>query len=269
MLRRHVGHGFGGMSKQQPARSNRKPAGNSSAAGATPRREPPFGLTATYLRAFAFFILAASLILFLITKVGDSGSSAPSDNSAEAGFARDMKTHHAQAVEMALITRDRTTDESLKFLLIDMILTQQNQIGQMESWLNVWKLPLGSDQPAMAWMGHPTTGLMPGMATDEQIAQLSTLPEREMVIQFMTLMIAHHQSAVEMANAILDRTDDEVVRRLAESIIKTQQGEINIMNEYVAEYQAMPASPDPSGTPVTAPAASPAATPASDHEHSG
>ena len=253
------------MSKQQPDRSNGKPAGGSSAAGAAPRREPPFGLTATYLRAFAFFILAASLILFLIVKVGDSGTSAPADNSAEAGFARDMKTHHDQAVEMALIARDRTTDETLKFLLTDMILTQQNQIGQMEGWLNVWGLPLGSDQPAMAWMGHATTGLMPGMATDEQIAQLSTLPEREMVIQFMTLMIAHHQSAVEMANAILDRTDNDVVRRLAESIIKTQQGEINVMNEYLAEYQAMPASPDASGAPV----ASPAATPASDHEHDG
>jgi len=269
MLRRHVGHGFGSVSKQRPVPSNGKPASGSSAAGATPRREPPFGLTATYLRAFAFFILAASLILFLIVKVGDTGSSAPADNSAEAGFARDMKTHHAQAVEMALIARDRTTDESLKYLLTDMILTQQNQIGQMEGWLNVWGLPLGSDQPAMAWMGHSTTGLMPGMATDAQIAQLSTLPEREMVIQFMTLMIAHHQAAVEMANAILDRTDDEVVRRLAESIIKTQQGEINVMNEYLAKYQAMPPSPDASGTPVASPIASPAAPPASDHEHGG
>src|SRR6186713_3196008 len=128
MLRRHVGHGFGGVSKQQPTRSNRKPAGSGSASGATPRREPPFGLTATYLRAFAFFVLAASLILFLIVKVGDTGTASPSDDSAEAGFARDMKTHHAQAVEMALITRDRTTDESLKFLLTDMVLTQQNQI---------------------------------------------------------------------------------------------------------------------------------------------
>ncbi len=265
----HVGHGRGSVSKQRPAPPAAQPPRSSSAAGSTPRREPPFGLTATYLRAFAFFILAASIILFLIVKVGDSGPATPSDNSAEAGFARDMKTHHAQAVQMALIARDRTTDETLKFLLTDMVLTQQNQIGQMEGWLNVWGLPLGSDQPAMAWMGHSTTGLMPGMATDAQIAQLSTLPEREMVIQFMTLMIAHHQSAVEMANAILDRTDNEVVRHLAESIIKTQQGEINVMNEYLAEYQAMPASPDASGTPVASPVATPAATPASDHGHGG
>jgi uncharacterized protein (DUF305 family) len=269
MLGWHVGHGCGSVSKQRPVPSSGKPANTSAAAGNPPRREPPFGLTATYLRAFAFFVLAASIILFLIVKVGDSGLALPSDNSAEAGFARDMKTHHAQAVQMALITRDRTTDETLKFLLTDMILTQQNQIGQMEGWLNVWGLPLGSDQPAMAWMGHSTSGLMPGMATDEQIAQLSTLPEREMVIQFMTLMIAHHQSAVEMANAILDRTSNDVVRHLAESIIKTQQGEINVMNEYLAEYQAMPASPDVSGTPIASPVATPAASPASGHEHSG
>ena len=210
-------------------------------------------------------MLAAAIILFLIVRLGNSGTTAHSDNSAEAGFARDMKTHHAQAVEMATIVRDRTTDENLRYLLLDMILTQQNQIGQFEGWLNVWGVPLGSDQLPMTWMGHPTEGLMPGMATDEQIAQLSTLPEREMVIQFMTLMIAHHQSAVEMSNAILDRTNDPVVRQIAESIIKTQQAEIAIMNQYLAEYQAMPASPGVEASPV----ASPAATPASDHEHGG
>ena len=75
--------------------------------GPPPRKEPPFGLTSTYLRAFAFFMLAAAIILFLIVRLGDSGTSAHGDDSPEAGFARDMKTHHAQAVEMATIVRDR------------------------------------------------------------------------------------------------------------------------------------------------------------------
>ncbi len=32
--------------------------------------------------------------------------SAPGDGSPEAGFARDMQAHHAQAVRMAMIIRD-------------------------------------------------------------------------------------------------------------------------------------------------------------------
>ena len=37
----------------------------------------------------------------------------PSSASAEAGFARDMQTHHAQAVEMAFLIRDRSEDADL------------------------------------------------------------------------------------------------------------------------------------------------------------
>ncbi len=53
--------------------------------------------------AVVFFGLAVWLYL--------SGSP-PGDGSPEAGFARDMIVHHAQAVEMAEIVRDRTESEA-------------------------------------------------------------------------------------------------------------------------------------------------------------
>ena len=240
---------------------------NEAVAEAARRRGAPFGLTSTYLRAFAFFLLAAAVILFFVVR-GASGDDAPSSDSAEAGFARDMKTHHGQAVEMAflLLPRVEASDPDLAVFLRDMILTQQNQIGQMEGWLHVWDLPLGSDQSPMAWMGHEVTGLMPGMATDEQVAALSTLPERDAVISFLQLMIVHHQSAVDMANAVLDRTDVDVVRVLAQSIINTQQAEISLMQEFLANYQAQPETPaSPAAGATPAAIASPAATP--EHSH--
>src|SRR5262245_18471816 len=96
----------------------------------------------------------------------------PGDDTADTGFARDMSTHHGQAVEMALIIRDRTEDPQLKALATDIVLTQQSQIGIMSGWLQVWELSPNSYNPAMAWMGHPTEGLMPGLATAEEIQQL-------------------------------------------------------------------------------------------------
>jgi len=226
------------------------------------------GMTGTYLRTFVFFVLAAAVILFGIARLRDGGNDFPSSNSAEAGFARDMKTHHAQAVEMASIVLDRIsgTDTPLHFFLNDMVLTQTNQMGQMEGWMNIWGVPLGSSEPPMAWMDHEVTGLMPGMATDEQINELRTLPENEMVVRFMELMIAHHHSAVDMANAIIDRSDNEVVTRLAEAIIRTQQGEIERMNLFIQEYGGASApGAAPGGTPVAAPSASPVASP--EHRH--
>lgn len=59
----------------------------------------------------------------------------PGDASADAGFARDMATHHAQAVEMAMIVHSRTDDPEVATLAMDIALTQQSQIGIMRTWL--------------------------------------------------------------------------------------------------------------------------------------
>ena len=60
----------------------------------------------------ALAVVAALVIGVLGTLwVVQARSSPPSDFGADAGFARDMQTHHAQAVEMAFLVRDRTDDE--------------------------------------------------------------------------------------------------------------------------------------------------------------
>jgi uncharacterized protein (DUF305 family) len=158
----------------------------------------------------------------------------PGDDSAEAGFARDMMVHHAQAVQMAEIVHEKTKDEAMRTMAVDIMLTQQAQIGQMQGWLAVWGLPPTGTEPPMAWMGHPTEGLMPGMATPEEINRLSELaPERADVL-FLRSMIAHHKAAIPMAEAVLERTDRPEVRQLAEAIEKSQWAEVGVMEEMLS-----------------------------------
>ena len=85
-------------------------------------------------------------------------------NAAADTHARDMSVHHAQAVEMAEIVRDKTQSEEVRLMAADMALTQQGQIGRMQGWLDTWNLPATGAEPALTWMGHPTEGRMPGMA---------------------------------------------------------------------------------------------------------
>lgn len=158
----------------------------------------------------------------------------PGEDSAEAGFLRDMSVHHDQAVEMALITRDRTQETQLHALATDIVLNQQGQIGMMNGWLLEWDLSPTGEEPAIAWMGHPTEGRMPGMASPEEIRQLRDLPLAEAEVLFLRLMIRHHQAGVEMAEACLDRCDDDDVRRLARSIVSAQEGEISAMQAMLA-----------------------------------
>jgi uncharacterized protein (DUF305 family) len=173
-------------------------------------------------------VLAGGIALALLF-----ASQPPSNDSPEAGFARDMIVHHAQAVQMAEIIRDKTKSDSMRLLVSDISLTQQAQIGIMQGWLGAWGLPITGSEPAMAWMGHPTDGLMPGMATPDEIDRLyRLLPDRADVL-FLRLMISHHEAAIPMAQAVLKRTDEPEVSQLANSIIASQRAEIENMKAMV------------------------------------
>ena len=64
---------------------------------------------------------------------------------------------------------DRSDDPAVRSLAFDILTTQQGQIGIMSGWLDAWGVPWTTAGPRMAWMGMPTEGLMPGMATAEQL----------------------------------------------------------------------------------------------------
>ena len=168
------------------------------------------------------------------------GADEPGSDSAEAGFLRDMVTHHAQAVEMSMIVYRRTAADAMVTMTYDMATTQQAQIGMMIATLDGWGLSQTGSDPAMAWMGHPTTGLMPGMATNEQIALLGTLPAEEADVLLLHLMIVHHLAGVDMADALQERSDDEGARRLSERIAQSQDIEIANMNAMLVARGATP-----------------------------
>jgi uncharacterized protein (DUF305 family) len=184
-------------------------------------------------------LLAAAAVLFAALALWLYLTNAePGEGSAEAGFARDMSVHHAQAVEMAEIVRDKTQSEEIRLLAADMALTQQGQIGRMQGWLDSWNLSATGAEPAMSWMGHPTEGRMPGMASPEEIERLQNAPPAEADRLFLQLMIPHHQAAVPMAEAVMERTDRPEVENLAGAIAATQSGEIRTMKEMLEERGA-------------------------------
>ncbi|HEV2093069.1 MAG TPA: DUF305 domain-containing protein [Rubrobacter sp.] len=183
------------------------------------------------LAAMAALLAALALWLYL------SGQE-PGEGSAEAGFVRDMSVHHAQAVEMAEIVRDKTGSEEVRLMAADMALTQQGQIGRMQGWLDAWNLPATGTEPAMSWMGHPTEGRMPGMASPEELERLKNAPPEEADRLFFRLMIPHHRAAVPMAEAVMERTDRPEVENLAGAIAASQKGEIQVMKDMLEERGA-------------------------------
>ena len=177
-------------------------------------------------------------------------------DSPDAGFARDMATHHAQAAEMAFIVRDTSTDPALRALAYDIIVTQTAQRGVFMGWLQAWGLPQASSGPRMAWMpmhehagAMPMAhgdGLMPGMATVGEMEQLRQSRGVDAEVLFLQLMIRHHEGGVLMARAVLPLSSREEVTAMATAIDQTQSGEIALMQQMLTSRgaRAMPRAVD-------------------------
>ncbi|HEX6387032.1 MAG TPA: DUF305 domain-containing protein [Anaerolineae bacterium] len=189
-------------------------------------------------------------VLLLLLVAGGLGywlraSQVPGPDSADVGFARDMSDHHRQAVEMSALLYDRTDDETMRLLAYDILTSQQAQIGIMSGWLDAWGYNWSSSGPKMEWMGMPTTGLMPGMATVEEMNRLRDAQGVEADAIFMQLMIPHHRSGVMMAEAAAAQAETEVVRNLAQGMAEAQRVEIDYMQQLLQEkgYDPVPDTP--------------------------
>lgn len=213
------------------------------------------------------WVLAAALVTVLlvgaaggmvITNLRDGGAdTTPNRESVDVGFSLDMRVHHLQAVTMAGIERDRTSDGVLRGLAFDIESTQLAQAAEMSGYLTVWGQPLLPDPGAkhMAWMseggrhthsngeGGKTTGAvqrMPGMASTEEINQLRKLSGPELDVLFLQLMLRHHEGGKEMAEYAAEHASQAYVRNLAQKIVDSQGAESDLMRQLLAQRGAKP-----------------------------
>jgi uncharacterized protein (DUF305 family) len=193
--------------------------------------DPSVDQSRSILNPLTLLLIASFAVLLGLLGywLGQRQASGPGEGSADIGFARDMITHHAQAVDMATMLRDRTDDPEIRQLALDIMLTQQAQIGQMQGWLAAWNHPAASTDPAMAWMDMPVVGPMPGMAVPEELNRLRSMEGLDAEALFLQLMIPHHLGGVMMAEAALDRAEQPIVQALAQSIVDAQTSEIALM----------------------------------------
>lgn len=231
------------MTMASPTPSSSAPSSPGSArrpdsdvrSGSQRRRWPAVAAVAA-VTLLAVIALAA----FAGYRVGASGY-APADDSADAGFSRDMQTHHNQAVELSLIVRDRTTDPDVRSVAYDIATSQAQQSGQMNGWLSVWGLPQTPSKPSMAWMRADTHAMANaegmGMATAAQILTLKQASDQAAQRQFLILMIDHHRGGVTMAQAVLDLAERPEVRALAQATHTSQRSEIRQLEKLLTRRQ--------------------------------
>ena len=158
----------------------------------------------------------------------------------DARFMRDMIPHHQQAVVMAELVEERTNNEEVKEIAGRILTAQADEIVFMTGWLT----ERGEEVPSPhdAHQMH-TSHDMAGMASPEDLERLRGSEGVEFDRLFLTLMIAHHEGALEMVEDLLDQPGaayDPVLFEFVNDVDKDQSSEIDQMNKMLVAL-----SPDP------------------------
>lgn len=174
-------------------------------------------------------VIAAVLVTLVLSACG--GQAAAMGREGDVVFAQNMIPHHEQALEMSALALATQGSPEVTALAKEIQAAQDPEIVLMRKWLRDWdaeELP-HSGGPGEESDGHEHE--MPGMATGEQMLALAEANGAQFEALWLELMVAHHEGAIEMAEQVVETTDDLEVQALAEAIITAQAKEINRMQE--------------------------------------
>lgn len=147
-------------------------------------------------------------------------ATATAHNAQDVTFAQMMTGHHEQAVTMAGLVSDRSDNPQVKALAGAIEAAQGPEITNMTSWLTSWNK---STSTGGMQMGHSS---MPGSMSDADMSKLEGLRGSAFDKQFLTMMIAHHNGAIAMAQTELSKGQYSDALGLAASIEVTQQAQV-------------------------------------------
>ncbi|WP_435615903.1 DUF305 domain-containing protein [Streptomyces coelicoflavus] len=161
-----------------------------------------------------------------------NGTGENAHNAQDVAFAQGMIQHHRQALEMARLAADRSASAEVEDLAARIEKAQEPEITTMTGWLTAW----GEEVPeSMPGMDHSAHSGMPGMMGDEDMTKLKEASGREFDTMFLTMMVEHHEGAVEMAGTEKAKGRYAPAKTLADAIATAQNAEITEMNKLLGK----------------------------------
>jgi uncharacterized protein (DUF305 family) len=164
-------------------------------------------------------------------------------SDADVEFMSGMIPHHAQAVIMAGWAPSHSARSDVAVLCERIVVAQRDEIAMMQTWLR----DRGQEVPDATSTRHKMTMngmthemLMPGMLTDEEMAELDRARGPEFDRLFLKGMIKHHQGAIDMVDKLFKSygaAQDETIYKFASDVYADQSIEIDRMQEMLGSRQ--------------------------------
>jgi hypothetical protein len=160
----------------------------------------------------------------------------PADTNYDLRFIDAMIPHHQGGVKMAKQALEKSKRPEVKKLAAEIIKAQDQEIAELKQWRKTWYA--SASITPMTY--DPKTGkTIPmsdqqrqGMMMDEDLGSSDADD-----LQFINAMIPHHEGAIKMAEDALNKSKRPEIKKLATSIINSQQAEINQMKQLTLSRQ--------------------------------
>jgi len=142
-------------------------------------------------------------------------------------FLGGMIAHHQGAVEMANLAIKNASHQEIKDLATSIVSSQTGEITNMIAWQKAWGYPASSGEMITdhSFMGMENTNAV-------MMAELKNKSGEDFDMAFLIQMIAHHQSAINMAAPGKSNAQHQEVKDLTVAIITAQTKEIIQMKQW-------------------------------------
>jgi len=147
-----------------------------------------------------------------------------SSGNPDNDFASMMKMHHMSAIEASQVQLSQGTDPGIKAMAQKMIDGQQSEVAEFNTFLSGHSAHGGGDafhKEALGMMDKMAAPMDHSGSVDKQ---------------FVTMMIPHHQGAIDMSKAyIKSGAHEPKMKTMANNIIESQQKEIKDLQAWLSK----------------------------------
>ena len=138
-----------------------------------------------------------------------------------------MVPHHQGAIEMAQVALENAEHPEILALAEEIVAAQETEIEQLKA---IKQEQFGTSEVSMDTSAEEMEGM--GMAMDPQ--ELATQEPFDKA--FIDNMIPHHESAIAMAQVVLEESEIPEIREIAGDIVDAQEREIEQMRSWRGEW---------------------------------
>lgn len=137
-------------------------------------------------------------------------------------FLEKMVEHHFVAVKMAEACGRGGVRAELRDMAARMRTDQSAEIERMQAWLREWyDVDTKPEVPAQ---------------DRAMLDDLESLSDAELEMEFLTMMVKHHGSAIEDATAAIAKAEQEELKSFCRDLVEKQRGESDQMQAWLKAW---------------------------------